>query len=115
MGADLVHGQLLGRPYGAAAGVVEQDIDVAMVGEDALDARAGGVVLGDVEGPDVQSNARLGRGGVEGIAPRCVAHRRDDSEPPPRELDGRVQAHAGRGARDEGGLAHGATIRPRCI
>ena len=100
--ADLVEAQLLGGRDGAPAGVVDEHVDAAVVGEHPVDAGARGLVVGDVEGADVELDAGLGRGVGQGGGPARVAHRRDDGEAATGQLDRGVQAHARGGSGDEG-------------
>ena len=105
LAARLVERHVLDGAVGAIAGVVDQDVDAAGLGDDLLDTGAHGVVVGDVhrQRPDAAARELLealgaARGAVDGVAELV-------------QLQGGDLADAGGGSGDEGGLGgHGVVL-----
>ena len=94
------------------AGVVHEDVDAPLVGEDRLDGGVDGVLGGDVEldGAEVDSALRrvaLGLGGLGGVASGAVAHPRVDGVTRVGERPRAQRPEPARRSGDDDDLVHG--------
>jgi hypothetical protein len=91
------------------AGVVDQYVEPAVVGEDTLDRRADGRGIGDVERADVQVDA----GFAQAVGAGGIPQRGDGPEARARRADRGGEADPGGCPRDQDD-ALGAPGGPRC-
>ena len=95
------------------AGVVDEEVDVAPVGGQAVERGGGGGVVGDVEGERVD---RIAQFGLQRVEPVGAAAGGDDAPAGADEFLGGGGTDAGGGAGDEGGLGHGVSHeREECL
>jgi len=79
----------------------DQDIDLPVRLHDHLEQGRDVRVVGDLQVPDVQLDALLGRGVAQQTHPLRVATGRHDRVPGGSSQQGDLAAHPGRGARDD--------------